>query len=103
INWRIDDDKMAAGAKAATHFVQGSPVIRRVMNGRIENCKIETRRAEWQLVKLRFHNWGTVAVAAGSAQPIHGVRKNIQRHRPMLPESKPIRHPAISSSEIEHI
>ncbi len=95
--------KWPPGRRQRRSFVQCSPVIRRVMNGSIEDRKIETRCAERQMVKLRFDERGTVAVVAGSAQAIHRIRKNIERHRPMLPQSKPIGHPAIPRAEIQHI
>ena len=103
INRRVDDHKMAAGAKATPQFIQCSPVIGRVMNGSIENSQIETRCPERQMVKFRFHQRRRVAVASGSAQTIHGISKDVERYRMVIAQSKPIRHPAVPRPQIQHI
>ncbi len=104
VHRRIDDYEFAFGPQAAAQFGERVPIVRRVVDRRIEHRQIHALLRQRQEIELGINapEGCMRLIVATRGQAVQFVAQNIDRHRAMTAQSHPIRKPAVARAQIGH-
>ena len=103
VNGRIENHHAAIAAQAAAGLGERLGIVRRVVNRRVEDRKIETRIAKRQAIEIRFERRKSFWIMPCRGQPVKAVGENVDGHGRMAQLAKTVRQPAVARAEIQNI